>query len=307
MKGYCSNLLRVIWALERQNTTLMIVRQSFLCLCIVTFAAVYGMAAEPFAVQKARLELEKVKELAAIGVVSKVRLVQSEEKLEDARDEDTLSRLLYGRVGVEDLSEEQTKELVAAAERRVARVAMQYQSQKGLVEQGVVPKGQVEELERLLADRRLGLQLAEGRAKIFEDFLNMAKAEEMSFAETDPDVEERPIVETFTGSGVFKDAHLKYVEAGFEKQFGRVLPVSARGQSALHTTLGFDHAGRVDVGLNPDDPEGVWLRNQLQTLRVPYIVLRAMIPGKSTAPHIHIGLPSLRLKQADTHSGGGLN
>jgi len=265
------------------------------------------MAAEPFAVQKARLELEKVKELAAIGVVSKVRLVQSEEKLEDARDEDTLSRLLYGRVGVEDLSEEQTKELVAAAERRVARVAMQYQSQKGLVEQGVVPKGQVEELERLLADRRLGLQLAEGRAKIFEDFLNMAKAEEMSFAETDPDVEERPIVETFTGSGVFKDAHLKYVEAGFEKQFGRVLPVSARGQSALHTTLGFDHAGRVDVGLNPDDPEGVWLRNQLQTLRVPYIVLRAMIPGKSTAPHIHIGLPSLRLKQADTHSGGGLN
>jgi len=75
----------------------------------------------------------------------------------------------------------------------------------------------------------------------------------------------------------------------------------------LHTSLGFDHTGRVDVGVNPDDEEGQWLRGQLQTLRVPYTVLRAMIPGKSTAPHIHIGLQSTRLKSADTPSGSGLN
>jgi hypothetical protein len=285
----------------------MIVRQSILYLMIATFLAVQGMAAETYAVEKARLELERVKELAAIGAVSKARLQQAEDKLEDARDEDTLSRLLYGRVGVEDLNETQARDLVSAAERRVERVAKQYQSQSGLVEQGVIPKGHVEELERQLADRRLGLQLAEGRAKIFEDLLNMAKVEEMSFEPDDNDIEAKPIVETFAGSGVFKDAHLKYVEAAFEKQFGKPLPVSARGQSALHTSLGFDHSGRVDVGLSPDDQEGKWLQSQLQTLRIPYIVLRAMIPGKSTAPHIHIGLPSLRLKQADTHSAGGLN
>jgi hypothetical protein len=63
----------------------------------------------------------------------------------------------------------------------------------------------------------------------------------------------------------------------------------------------------VDVGLNPDEEEGQWLRNQLQALRVPYIVLRGMIPGKSTAPHIHIGLPSTRLKVADTNAGSGLH
>ncbi len=265
------------------------------------------MAADTFAIEKARQELGRVRDLAAIGAVSKARLTQAEEKLADARDEDTLARLLYGRVGVEDLTEAQTRELVDAAQRRVDRVARQYQGQTDLVAQGVIPKGQVEELERQLADRRLALQLAEGRARIFDDLLNMAKVEEQMFAEPELSTDSKPLVETYTGSGVFKDAHLKYVEAAFEKQFGKALPVSARGQSSLHTMLGFDHSGRVDVGVNPDEPEGQWLRRQLETLRVPYIALRAMIPGKSTAPHIHIGLPSLRLKPADPASGGGLN
>lgn len=282
-------------------------RQSILCVCFIAIGSIAGLAADTFAVEKARQELDRVKELAAIGAVSKARLAQAEEKLADARDEDTLSRLLYGRVGVEDLSEAQTKELVAAAERRVERMAKLYQSQAGLVSQGVLPKGHVEDMERQLADRRLALQLAEGRAKIFDDLLNMAKAEELVLIPAPVEPEDKPLVETFTGSGVFKEAHLKYVEAAFEKQFGRPLPVSAKGQSSLHTSLGFDHSGRVDVGVNPDEAEGKWLRQQLEALRVPYIALRAMIPGKSTAPHVHIGLPSQRLKQQDTASGGGLN
>ena len=269
--------------------------------------SIVGWAAEPPAVEKARFELELIKELASIGAVSRARLQLAEDKLSDARDEDTLRRLLYGRIGVEELSESQAKELVDAARRRVERVARQYEGQRALVDQGVISKGQVDDIERQLADRRLGLQLAESRAKMFEDLLNMAKIEELFAAEPQEADEPKPVVETFTGSGVFKDAHLKYVEAAFEKQFGKPLPISARGQSALHTMLGFDHSGRVDVGVNPDDEEGEWLRNQLKALQVPYIALRAMIPGKSTAPHIHIGLPSSRLKHADTHSGGSLN
>lgn len=286
----------------------MRVRQSFLLIGTVVLTLAVASGQEPFAVQKARQDLERLKELASIGAISKARLAQAEEKLADAQDEDTLRRLLYGKVGVEELSEGQAREVVAAAQRRVDRVAKQYQGQMSLIEQGVVPKSQIDEFERQLADRRLGLQLAEGRAKIFEDLLNMARAEELFVTEVhDEELNPRPLVESFTGSGVFKDAHLKYIEAGFEKQFKRPLPVSARGQTSLHTSLGFDHSGRVDVGVNPDDEEGQWLRSQLQTLRVPYIVLRAMIPGKSTAPHIHIGLPSTRLKSADTPSGGGLN
>jgi hypothetical protein len=284
------------------------VRQSFLLCGLVVCVVAVAAAQEPFAIQKARQELARVKELAAIGAVSKARLVQAEEKLADAMDEETLRRLLYGNVGVEDLSEGQAKALVDAAQRRVDRVAKQWQGQTGLVAQGVTPKSQLEEFERQLADRRLALQLAEGRAKIFDDLLNMAKAEELFEADhADEELAGRPLVESYAGSGVFKEAHMKYVEAAFEKQFHKPLPVSARGQSALHTMLGFDHSGRVDVGLNPDEEEGQWLRNQLQTLRVPYIVLRGMIPGKSTAPHIHIGLPSTRLKVADTNAGSGLH
>ena len=269
--------------------------------------AIQSPAQAPFPIQKATEELQRLKELAQIGAISRMRLLQAEENLADAHDEDSLRRLLYGNIGVEHLTEMQASELVASAQRRVDRIARRYAGQVNLVDQGVLPRSQMEDFERQLSDRRLTLQLAEGRARIFEDLLNMAKAEEIFEAGHADDDTPKPMIESFAGSGVFKEAHLKYVEAAYEKQFKKPFPVSAHGQSALHTLLGFDHSGRVDVGVNPDDEEGHWLRGQLQILRVPYIALRAMIPGKSTAPHVHIGLPSNRLKNADTASGGGLN
>jgi hypothetical protein len=284
----------------------MNVRQRFL-LSGILITALRLCGAESFAVEKARQEVERLKELAAIGAVSRARLEQAQEKLADARDEETLRRLVYGSIGVESLSEQQARDIVDAAGRRVERIARQYQSQATLVEQGVLPRGHLEELEQQLADRRLGLQLAENRARTFTELLNMARVEEQFLASPEADIEPPPLVEKFGGSGVLKPEHLRYVEAAFEKQFGRAMPVSARGQSALHTSLGFDHAGRVDVGVNPDEPEGQWLRQQLQVLRVPYIALRAMIPGQSTAPHIHIGPPSLRLRPADPQPSGGVN
>jgi len=285
----------------------MRVRQSFLTGWTLILALAMANAQEPLAIQKARLELEKLRELAVIGAVSRARLTQAEEKLADASDEDILRRLLYGNVGVQDLNERQAKDLLEAAQRRVDRVAKQYERQLGLVAQGVIPKSHIDDFEHQLSDRRLALQLAEGRARIFDDLLTMARTEELLEAAHDEELLPRPLVESFTGSGAFKDAHLKYVEAAFEKQFKKPFPVSARGQTSLHTSLGFDHTGRVDVGVNPDDEEGRWLLQQLQTLRVPYIALRGMIPGKSTAPHIHIGLPSTRLRTTDALSGSGLN
>jgi hypothetical protein len=147
------------------------------------------------------------------------------------------------------------------------------------------------------------LQLAENRARVFDELLDMAKAEVEVFAPEETNAVES--VTRFSGSGVFKDSHLGYVEATFERQFHRPLPISAKGQTALHTALGFDHSGRVDVAVNPDEPEGIWLREMLEKLRVPYIALRAAIAGKSTGPHIHIGPPSLRLPAAEIASGGG--
>ena len=67
------------------------------------------------------------------------------------------------------------------------------------------------------------------------------------------------------------------------------MPISALGQTAVHRALGFDHRDRIDVALNPDQPEGIWLRQYLESNRIPFFAFRTSVRGKSTAPHIHIG------------------
>lgn len=107
------------------------------------------------------------------------------------------------------------------------------------------------------------------------------------------------LAERYDGDGVFGSAQLKQVVLAFEKKFSKPLPISARGDTAVHRSLGFDHRGRVDVAVDPDQPEGVWLRRLLQSLRIPFFAFRSPIQGKSTGPHIHIGPPSQPL-----HGGG---
>ena len=73
------------------------------------------------------------------------------------------------------------------------------------------------------------------------------------------------------------------------------MPVSALGETAVHRAMGFDHRGRVDVALNPDQPEGVWLIEYLKQNRIPYFAFRGPVKGKATGAHIHIGPMSTRL------------
>jgi hypothetical protein len=60
--------------------------------------------------------------------------------------------------------------------------------------------------------------------------------------------------------------------------------------------MGFDHRGRVDVAVSPDQPEGKWLMRYLETNRIPYFAFRMAVAGKATGAHIHIGPQSTRLK-----------
>jgi hypothetical protein len=85
------------------------------------------------------------------------------------------------------------------------------------------------------------------------------------------------------------------VAAAYQEHFGKPLPVSAMGDTAVHRALGFDHRGRVDVALNPDSSEGEWLRLYLTVKRIPFFVFRQALPGKATGAHIHIGTASARL------------
>src|SRR4030095_8601605 len=56
----------------------------------------------------------------------------------------------------------------------------------------------------------------------------------------------------FTGTAAFTLSDLPRVERFFGNRFGRSLPVSALGQSAVHDRIGFDHRNAVDVAVHPD-------------------------------------------------------
>ena len=84
------------------------------------------------------------------------------------------------------------------------------------------------------------------------------------------------------------------VENFFAGRFGRRLPVTAYGQSELHSRWGYDHRNSLDVGVHPDSPEGRALIQFLRAEGIPFLTFRAPIPGVASGPHIHIGRPSPR-------------
>ena len=84
------------------------------------------------------------------------------------------------------------------------------------------------------------------------------------------------------------------VEQFFASKFKRPLPLTAFGQSDLHTRWGLDHRNGMDVGLHPDSVEGRALIEFLRAESIPYLVFRGPVPGVATGPHIHIGNRSSR-------------
>jgi hypothetical protein len=102
----------------------------------------------------------------------------------------------------------------------------------------------------------------------------------------------------YDGNGRFNLGDLTTISSQFEKHFHHPLPVSAMGQTLVHQALGLDHRNRVDVAVNPDASDGIWLRGLLESLHVPYLAFRSAVPGAATAPHIHIGTGSNHLKLA---------
>ena len=96
-------------------------------------------------------------------------------------------------------------------------------------------------------------------------------------------------------SGRWTIANAERVESFFMKKFARPLPLTAFGQSELHTRWGLDHRQGVDVGLHPDSAEGQALIAFLRRESIPFLAFRGAIPGVATGPHIHIGNASHRL------------
>ncbi len=87
------------------------------------------------------------------------------------------------------------------------------------------------------------------------------------------------------------------LEEYFSQAFGRRLPVTALGQTATHSRLGFDHRDAMDVALHPDSRDGKALISHLRKTGIPFTAFRGAVTGASTGPHIHIGKPSGRMRR----------
>jgi hypothetical protein len=85
------------------------------------------------------------------------------------------------------------------------------------------------------------------------------------------------------------------LEQMFTQRFGRALPVSAFGQTALHDRMGFDHHNAVDIAVHPDSAEGRMLLDYLRAAGIPFMAWRGAVPGAATGAHIHVGQPSPRI------------
>jgi hypothetical protein len=81
----------------------------------------------------------------------------------------------------------------------------------------------------------------------------------------------------------------------FSRTFGRPLPVSAFGQTAVHDKLGFDHRNAIDVAVHPDSAEGRAVMDWLRKAGLSFIAFRGAVAGAATGAHIHVGEPSQRL------------
>jgi hypothetical protein len=250
-------------------------------LCGILSAAALGGAD----VASAQAELRRVELLVEAGAAPKSALAAAQRKLEDARNEQFLRETLY----TGNVTPEQAPEMLRVAARLRSRAAEALATQDKLVAEGVLPATALEHPRQDLAHAERQLELAQSRARLIEELAEMARREAEMAEEADRQFD------LFEGKDVLSERDFFTIETAFFSQFSKPLPVSARGATAIHRSLGFDHRDRFDVALNPDQEEGRWLLRFLDRLRVPYVAFRRAVAGKSTGAHIHVGLPSPRL------------
>ncbi len=173
------------------------------------------------------------------------------------------------------------------------------EKRKALVEQQIISKRELEEGER---------QLAAAQAKVAETRRQMAEADSL-IAEAKAEAQLALLPPPRVGATVTSGVLIRYngpahwalsdaakVQSYFLGQFHHALPVSAFGQTAVHTQLGFDHSNAMDVAVHPDSAEGQALMRYLRSQGIPFIAFRQAVAGSATGAHIHIGYPSHRIR-----------
>lgn len=263
----------------------------FLLLAAVCFAA-----DDSSAVTRARQDLEQIRAQVSAGITPAAKLAEAQSAVDDALDAQILDRTLYGHLDIQNFSPAQADEMVAAATRRLNRAQEKLDHDKNLVAQAVAPANFADEAQAELNRRATVLAEAKSRAALLVEIVASVKAETAPAPNATGIWKAKEFVD---GDHLLDDDDIRELTLAYEKQFHQPMPISARGETAVHRAMGFDHTGRIDVAVTPDSPEGVWLRKFLESKDIPYYAFRIAIPGKATGAHIHIGPGSTRLRVTD--------
>jgi hypothetical protein len=265
----------------------------FLPALVVLACSAAGLAQPPedALVVAAQAELERLQSMVDAGALPRATVERARESLADAQD-----AAILRRTAASDLNLDQAEEMVAAAHRRVARREKVLDDAKHLVLAGAAAKASLLPLVDDLEQERQAAKLSESRAQAIRELSDMVSAEGNFINRLAHSPEEAAaLAEGYYADGTFLYATYAKVEMAYRERFGKSMPVSALGETAVHRAMGFDHRGRVDVALNPDQPEGVWLMEYLKENGIPFIAFRGPVKGAATGAHIHIGPMSTRL------------
>lgn len=177
--------------------------------------------------------------------------------------------------------------------RKVALV----QERREHYEKGYISRLELEQSQRELANAEAKLREAE--QKLAEVKIAIAEATALEeFLRFPPltagEYIERSTFIRYNGKANWSLADAAKIQKFYSEKFGRLLPVSALGQTPFHNQMKFDHRDAMDVALHPDSSEGKTLMAYLRTSGIPFIAFRDGVPGSATGAHIHIGKPSLR-------------
>ncbi|HWN08472.1 MAG TPA: hypothetical protein VNO50_04220 [Pyrinomonadaceae bacterium] len=200
-------------------------------------------------------------------------------------------------------------ELLTIQEGEVNKAESQHAELRGLVEEGLVARVELEASDQKLVELRAQLeatrkQIADSDQKILaiqteqqtaKAIASTPKSQVKLVSKQYAAFSPTATILRFGGSASWSLGGLGSVESFFRNAFGRSLPTSAIGQSATHNRLGYDHRQAADVALHPDSIEGKRLINYLQSQGIPFLAFRAAVPGVATGPHIHIGRPSSKI------------
>jgi hypothetical protein len=188
--------------------------------------------------------------------------------------------------------------LLALRDAELQRALAHLERTRDLLTRGIVARSDVDTAERVAAAARERLDQTWNETFVAASLIAKTLAfEEIAAAPALPPGQERTTESLirYRGRRPWALALTSTLQQFFSRAFGRALPVSAYGQTAVHDKLGFDHRNAVDVAVHPDSAEGRAVMEWLRAAGWSFIAFRSAVAGIATGAHIHVGEPSQRL------------